>query len=175
MASKVLVLLTWAVAAGHDLKSGKIRRQLLGNLKPEAPSGHLSTDSSNLQTQTRSFTSLTTEYPFYHSTDEIAEQARGIAEKCASTALLDELSAVGKELGVEEYATVHGVSLTGVSSEVHSVLHLAAEELRLGQIAASFFGVVTRAVPAELVDRLTTGGRPTGSSALHMVAGSKKT
>lgn len=100
MASKVLVFLTWAVAAGHDLKSGKIRRQLLGSLKPEAPSGHLGTDASNLQTQTRSFTSLTTEYPFYHSTDEIAEQARGIAEKCASTATVSTVNESGVSLDI---------------------------------------------------------------------------
>ena len=77
-----------------------------------------------------------------------------------------------EELGVEEYAAAHGVSLTGVNSEGHSVLHLAAEELRLEQITASFFGAVTRAVPSEMVNWLTTSGRPSGSSALHMVAGS---
>jgi len=99
MVSKVLVLLTWAAASCHDLKSGKIRRQLLGNLKPEAPSG-LSADASSLQTKTRSFTSLTSEYPFYHSTDEIAEQARGLVENCASPATLSTVNESGVSLDI---------------------------------------------------------------------------
>ena len=87
-------------------------------------------------------------------------------------ALLDELTAVDEELGVEEFASSHGLTLSSLTDEGHSLMHVAAEQLRLNQVTPAFFSQVVRAVPADMVDLLTVSGRPAGATALHMLAGS---
>ena len=87
-------------------------------------------------------------------------------------ALLDELTAVDEELGVEEFASSQGLTLSSLTDEGHSLVHVAAEQLRLNQVTPAFFSQVVRAVPADMVDLLTVSGRPAGATALHMLAGS---
>jgi hypothetical protein len=83
-----------------------------------------------------------------------------------------QLAEVENRLGADEFLRRHGLQTAAdTNGEGHTALHLLMEEVRRGEASEGLALSVLNAVPTGLLDAVTTGGRPSGATALHMVCG----
>ena len=87
--------------------------------------------------------------------------------------LLAALREVDRELDVEDFVERSGLAaIDKLSQDGHSVYHCLAEAIRTEELSADFCFRVVDAAPDVLLNKLSTGGQPSGSAPLHMLCGS---
>ena len=86
--------------------------------------------------------------------------------------LLNELVEVDTELGIEDFLARNNLDdVSSLTKDGHSMLHCMAEEVRLRSISKELALHIVEMAPKQLLDAKTVGGRPSGATALHMLAG----
>ena len=89
-------------------------------------------------------------------------------------ALLAELRAVDEELSVDDFI-IHGCGLANASAltkDGHTIFHRLMEAIRTEELSADFAGRVLDAGPDVFLNKLSSGGQPSGVAPLHMLCGS---
>ena len=104
--------------------------------------------------------------------DAAAAQERLVKARSQRSELLQQLRDLDATLAFENYLEQHGLSDPAASnSDGHNVLHLLAEDVRLGHVSEGLALRVAEEAPASALTELTRAGRSAGATALHMLCG----